>query len=218
MFRKRPAVKRRRVARTRRIAIAPFPGTKIVKMRYCDSVSIPPGTAGLMGKYVFRLNSIYDPDVTATGHQPLGHDQMAVLFRRYAVLGAKVKIEWVSDQDSGVTMNWGARVQDTSSFAFDVTTVRENQLGQNRLVIAGQQPNWQRNMVMHYSTKKFFNVKDVRDNDNLSSLFGTSPISDVYLVIWRQAFNLTAALPYIYFNVTIDYIVDLSEPNTIGTS
>ncbi len=36
-------------------------------------------------EYVFRLNSLYDPDLTGTGHQPYGFDQFAALYSRYKV-------------------------------------------------------------------------------------------------------------------------------------
>jgi len=41
---------------------------------------------------VFGLNSLYDPDVTFTGHQPLLFDQMAALYSNYCVYDAKVMV------------------------------------------------------------------------------------------------------------------------------
>ena len=42
--------------------------------------------------YVFRMNSIFDPDFTGTGHQPLWHDTYSTIYETYRVLGAKLTI------------------------------------------------------------------------------------------------------------------------------
>lgn len=39
--------------------------------------------------YLFNLNSVYDPDRTGIGHQPLGIDQWAQLYTKYRVLSCR---------------------------------------------------------------------------------------------------------------------------------
>lgn len=52
---------------------------------------------------VFNLNSIYDPDRTGVGHQPLGFDQWAAFYNRYRVYG--VKVRWTITNRSEVPVN-----------------------------------------------------------------------------------------------------------------
>lgn len=40
----------------------------------------------------FRLNSLYDPDFTNTGHQPYYYDQIAALYAEYCVYGVLVDL------------------------------------------------------------------------------------------------------------------------------
>lgn len=40
-----------------------------------------------------RLNSLYDPDFTGTGHQPKGFDQLAALYQRYRVYHTRYAVE-----------------------------------------------------------------------------------------------------------------------------
>jgi hypothetical protein len=45
------------------------------------------GSTGSTGYNQYRCNSIYDPNFTGTGHQPLGHDQWNLFYNRYRVTG-----------------------------------------------------------------------------------------------------------------------------------
>ena len=44
-------------------------------------------TSGLCGVRIFSLSSLFDPDVTGTGHQPVGYDQIMALYEEYIVKG-----------------------------------------------------------------------------------------------------------------------------------
>lgn len=58
-------------------------------MRYSDVYALVTGVAAVT-EQVFRANSIFDPDRTGVGHQPLGHDQLLPMYERYIV----DKLEW----------------------------------------------------------------------------------------------------------------------------
>lgn len=47
-------------------------------------------------EYLFNLNSLFDPDRTGTGHQPLGFDQLKTLYNRYRVYKVDYEIHWVT--------------------------------------------------------------------------------------------------------------------------
>jgi hypothetical protein len=49
---------------------------------------------------VFRLNSLFDPDVTGAGHQPYLYDQMIDKYNRYRVLKTKWKIVYSAGSQS----------------------------------------------------------------------------------------------------------------------
>lgn len=54
---------------------------------FIQSVSI-----GNEGLYKFRLNSLFDPDLTGTGGQPAGFDQWKLLYSEYRVMAVDVDI------------------------------------------------------------------------------------------------------------------------------
>nr|WAE43061.1 MAG: capsid protein [Cressdnaviricota sp.] len=68
----------------------------VVKMPYVDltttSFSL---AAGLSAYQQFKVNSIFDPDLTGAGHQPLGRDTWAAIYNYYKVLEVNIHFEIV---------------------------------------------------------------------------------------------------------------------------
>lgn len=83
-FRKRKYVRKNRLRNVVPTGAAPVARKHIVRLKYCDTktFSVAPDS---VQSIVFRLNSLYDPDETSTGHQPYGFDQLSALFNRYRV-------------------------------------------------------------------------------------------------------------------------------------
>lgn len=69
-----------------------FPNKIITKLRYGFNQSSGALTNETIQDYVFRMNSIFDPDFTGTGHQPLWHDTYSTIYETYRVLGSQMTI------------------------------------------------------------------------------------------------------------------------------
>ena len=65
-----------------------FPDEFITTIRYVDVYTLTSASNGIAKQYM-RMNSLFDPDQTGTGHQPYYFDQFAALYNRYTVLGSK---------------------------------------------------------------------------------------------------------------------------------
>lgn len=63
----------------------PWPTRTVTRLDYTDQFDVV-CTSGVLSVYSFNSNSVYDPDQTGTGHQPLGFDQYAAQYNRYRVL------------------------------------------------------------------------------------------------------------------------------------
>lgn len=61
-----------------------IPEGEVVHLKYYDHFPITSTLGTPTAKY-YRLNSIFDPDVSVGGHQPLGRDQLATLYNQYLV-------------------------------------------------------------------------------------------------------------------------------------
>lgn len=68
-----------------------FPPRAFAKLKYGSGNVGATSTVGVYANQ-FRLNGLYDPDYSGTGHQPMGFDEYAALYGDYRVHGCKVKI------------------------------------------------------------------------------------------------------------------------------
>lgn len=59
---------------------------------YTSKFTLDAPTLGAATVYQFRLNSLFDPDLTGVGTQPVGFDQYAALYEKYRVYEASYKL------------------------------------------------------------------------------------------------------------------------------
>lgn len=71
-----------------------FNNTYTVRLSYADSRVIPISMAGGYDTRTWSVGSIFDPDVTATGHQPLLSDLWKSQYDYYAVLAMRYKMSF----------------------------------------------------------------------------------------------------------------------------
>lgn len=68
----------------KKLAIGGFPTSKKVVLRYVEDFTLNAGNAS-SAAYVFKFNSLFDPNHTGTGHQPMFHDNYSSLYKYYRV-------------------------------------------------------------------------------------------------------------------------------------
>lgn len=61
-------------------------------LKYSDVVVMATTVGTGFVTYALKANSLYDPDYTGIGHQPLRFDQLAAMFNQYRVRSARIKI------------------------------------------------------------------------------------------------------------------------------
>lgn len=66
-------------------SLAPFAQRYITKLKYAEVRVVTGPTLGGLVQYNFRLNSLFDPNLTGGGHQPYGFDQLTDIYNRYRV-------------------------------------------------------------------------------------------------------------------------------------
>jgi hypothetical protein len=78
-----------------------FPARVTKRLRYSDSFQLT-STSGAVASYVYRANDLYDPDVTGTGHQPMGFDQLCPgWYNHFCVTHAKMIVTFRNSSSAG---------------------------------------------------------------------------------------------------------------------
>lgn len=76
-----------------------IPDVTAIKFVYSDyRVLVATGT---QGEYVYRANSVFDPDFTGVGGQPDGFDLWKLLYESYRVVAVKVEVQASTNNSSG---------------------------------------------------------------------------------------------------------------------
>lgn len=70
--------------KTLKLPLGMFPSRKQVVLRYVEDFTLNPGSASV-ATYIFRANSLFDPNYTSTGHQPMFFDTYASIYAGYKV-------------------------------------------------------------------------------------------------------------------------------------
>lgn len=77
---------------------APLARKHIVRLKYTEVIDWSPTTLQTLSQQ-YRLNSVYDPNVTGVGHQPYGFDQLAALFNHYRVFKCSWHVAFAPSND-----------------------------------------------------------------------------------------------------------------------
>jgi len=81
----------------------PFPQRTFRKMIYEEFLTYQIGVVSTFGvENVWRLNSLFDPNLTGIGHQPYGYDQMTGQYRAYKVTRVDVSVEFMDPSADGL--------------------------------------------------------------------------------------------------------------------
>lgn len=113
----------------------PVPTRSLVKFNYISNYQIQVNAGAYAQQY--WQSSLYDPDYTLGGHQPLWHDQFAQLYRKYRVYGFKYHITLSNRADSAGNLVWGHVSHVPSSFVSttNIETEMERRLCKHKFTL-----------------------------------------------------------------------------------
>lgn len=194
-----------------------IPVSRRANMRYVTNITLQ-SNIGAMDTHIYRANSPFDPDLTGVGHQPMGYNSWSSHFNHYVVLGARMLVSAVA-QGSNTTTMCGLYLSDDSTAYTDWDAFAEARKGTYKTIpklVDGLKPT---TLVSKFSARKFYNVADIRDNVNrIGAATSTNPSDVAEWHLWVQSQDKSTTGSGINLTVTIDYIVEFSEPKDIAQS
>lgn len=194
-----------------------FPDRVLTKLRYVQTVTLGNGSY-TVASHTFRCNSLFDPDYSGTGHQPMYFDQYAALYQYYDVKKAKIHVD-VANLIGGTTLNSVMvgldLIGNTVSSILDPNQNRERP-GATFRTVTTQFP---KGTMTKWWTPRKFNPTLSFDN---SALVSSDPATTAVQYFRVYAMSLDNVTPLqsnqVSLTVTIDYYAEFWGLNDIASS
>lgn len=225
--RKRPAGLYRRRRRTRgrkrRLPLTGMPHSKMVKLRYCQEITLNP-TSVAPAVNNFRANDMYDPDFTGGGHQPSGFDQLMAWYDHFTVVGSKISMKFIPTTAGNLVPGYfGVALTDAIGRVGALAgaeSILESRICGRSYSVGGSYnsvDNKSPTVYKSFSARKFFSKSAIVGEKEYKGSTAASPTEEAIFECWAASAGLNdpSALTFL---ITIDYIAVLSEPKSITPS
>lgn len=156
-------------------------------LQYYSYANVTSG-ASAANAYVFSANGIFDPDITGTGGQPMGFDQMMTFYNHYTVVRSRIR---VVVQTNSINLRVSAAL--SVSGASTVTTSVERLLESGNVTFqvleyAGAMGGCC-TLTRAVNAAKFQGIDDVMDDPNMRGDSASNPAEQLYyhISVWNPA-------------------------------
>lgn len=169
---------------------------------------------------IFNLNSIYDPDRSGVGHQPLGYDQWAAFYNRYRVIGVKVTVQAANYQSQcGATC---AIIGTNSAGLVLASDAIHEQQHMTRMVLSNSAGGKNSGTLSKYfSLSRITGVSDMtyRSSDQYAAQFGANPTETICgHIYWENLLAPGGQSSAGVARINVIYYVELFDRNTLSLS
>jgi hypothetical protein len=186
-----------------------FPDKIVTKLRYHEFRVITSTTGGV-SNVGFLWNSVYDPDATYLGHQPLYRDTLAAVYDQYAVISAKAKIKFINTSTTAPFLV-GCVTDDDTSSSTTVDTLCEQTHGQHTILppLSGSLSSHTFNPT--WDCMKILSI-DPYASETYKTVVGSNPTEQSVLFVWAATADASTA--NIYFDIEIEMDILWTELTT----
>lgn len=188
---------------------------------YVEQVELDGGAGGTVATYQFSANSLYDPNVTSTGHQPLGFDEyVGVFYDHYTVIASKITVTAMARSGSAPAANNIVCItaRDGNTPVTNIATAIEQ--GRTVYGFIGPTDGSSNTLSLTHSMNvgKFLGISNPMSEDTLRGTVGASPGEQAYWHISAAAMDASSDASPIDLLVAIEYVAVLTEPKTLTGS
>lgn len=165
-----------------------FPDQMMVKLKYVEAIQLT-STVGAYVSTTFQGNSLFDPNLSGGGHQPMNFDQWKDFYVTNLVFGCKITVTYSNTSSVPVWVAILQKQSDASSVSISQATernrVKKTILGQSNGGAGTKTISW------YQSTKKALNIKHLSNSDHeYIALNTTLPPVGWYFQIAAQTLDL----------------------------
>lgn len=190
--------------------LSPFPNVKVVRHKYCDNFQFGAAGASGISYYQWRANSMYDPDYTGVGHQPMFRDEMAAQYQHYTILSSYIKVTFPPEQTN--QQNICLYVDDDDSIPVNMTTAVEQHRYYSGVKLDKRHEPLQ--LTARYNAAKWEKTTNagLMADDAKKTGVGSNPSDPVYFTCLRGNIVPNETLPILNAHVELFFVVAWRTP------
>jgi len=186
-----------------------------VTLPYQTNQRSNPGAGFTQTDITFDLGSIYDPDVTGSGHQPRGRDEWAAVYGRYRVLKAQGYVLMRQRASHGIVGR--IILSNSSSTMYTTSNLGEFTNSIYMGMTSSNSPPLRKKFTVYPWKLLGLTKAQYLANEDCSALVSASPIESAYMhLISSQTDNATDA--DVEYEVVIYYTVEFFDRINIPQS
>ncbi len=170
--------------------MAPFPSRRRTVFRYTDDRALAEAAAGAGVAHAYRLNSLYDPDYTGLGNQPMYFDQLVTSsgpYTKYRVFNTRVKVGFINYSSNPVVV--GVYPSPSPTLPTSLKQAMEKPWGRYQLLTPVTGGSCKAVINARYNIADVFGLTrtHVANDEYFAGDSGSSPILGPYCVVWIWA-------------------------------
>lgn len=203
-----------------KVAVSGYPARMRCKFRYASEFSLTAGAGYAYRQY--SCNSLFDPDRTGVGHQPIGFDEMMAGYDHYTVVKSKITVRPIQGTSNTQPVYFGILRQDTTgdpTFASGEHFLESPLVGR-KVFFSGsiyEASADKLEITKYFDAKKEFGCTDPMDRKDIQGSASANPTEESFFTIVAHTVNGQIGTAQAYVAI-IDYEAILSEPKLLGQS
>lgn len=183
------------------------------RLRYCDTITVA-SSGAVIGAYKFAANGLYDPDITGTGHQPAGFDQMMLSYNHYTVTRSKITVTF---RNQNIDCCVGIRLSGSSTTQPNINQALEDGRLVRDFITRPSIAGYYRTLEMEVDIGKSLGVPNVLDEFDLRGSAAQNPVEMEYfhVLIWDA---VTGSAVQAAADITMEFDSWFTEPRDLTQS
>lgn len=154
------------------------PDRALTKLKFSQGVAI--ASAGIAGYWIYRGNSLFDPDYTGAGNQPTGYDQWAQFYNSYRVSASSIKVIARSTQGNNEITMMVIQPRLDTTVDTDYLDMAADTYSK-KIMLPNNTAGYYKPLKHYMTTRKIYGIsKSKVQDDNYSAAVGSNPTNQWY--------------------------------------
>lgn len=189
------------------------PRSKFKLLPYYSTGTLFPPVTGLSVSHVFSANGLYDPDITGTGTQPGGFDQMMIFYEHYTVYRARLIVTFRNYTTTTAPIVFLAARGDTPNIS-DPLTIMEAGNTVSTQLLPGPNQGSMKELKLSINVASFLGFDDLQDSTVARGDISSNPSEGVFFHVGCYN-NEVAAAGEVKWQARLEYDAVFTENRVI---